>query len=136
MENKRKVIIVADGYTRHVVPLENILHLESRRVYTIFHLKNAPQIISCHHLGKVYNALDRSIFLRIHRSHIVNLLEIKTCELTKNGKVILSDNTQISIAQRRRTELIRHLYQLSTPMQKIKNDPRATVRINPDGSAK
>ena len=124
------MIIVADGQIKHIVPVEEILHLESRRVYTIFHLKNAPQIISCQHIGKVYNSLDRSIFLRVHRSHIVNLLEIKTCQLSRNGKIILSDNTVVSIAQRRKTELIRHLYQLSQPMEKMKIDPRRTDIIS------
>ncbi len=127
-------IIVTDKGTKHLLPVENILHLESRRIYTIFHMKNAQQLISSHNLGRIYQELNHENFLRVHKSHIVNLHEIKSCQLTRGAKITLNDNTVISVSQRKKTELLKHLYQMNKKVkhekQKIKNDPRATKKIN------
>ncbi len=129
----QQYIIVTDRGIKHLLPLEDILHLESRRIYTIFHIKNARQVISSHNLGRINKELDER-FLRIHKSHIVNLYEVKTYKKARGGKITLSDNTIITVAQRRKTELLKHLYQLNKKVkyekQKIKNDPRAILKTN------
>ena len=132
---KNNHIIIGERNRKHILAPENILRIESVRVYSIFYLRiPSEQIVSSRTLGKVYSELNHEIFFRVHKSHIVNLHEIKIFVNSRCGKVILSDDTVINVAQRRKTELLKHLYQLNKKImyekQKIKNDPRATVRID------
>lgn len=114
MENKNDYIIVTDSRKKHLIALEDILHVEAIRIYSIFHLKNSTQqFVSCSNLGKVYRELNPEMFLRVHKSHIVNAKEIKSFQFTRNGKVTLSDNTIISVSQRKKTELLLYLKKLN-----------------------
>lgn len=134
-------IIVTDKGTKHLLPVENILHVASARMYSIFYMralspsKGSEQYVSSRNLGSVYHELNNENFLRVHKSHIVNLNEIKSCQLARGAKIILNDNTVINVSQRKKTELLKHLYQLNKKVkyekQQIKNDPRATMKIHP-----
>ncbi len=135
MESKNDFIIVTDNGMKHLLPLEEILHVEAVRMYSIFYLRSSTrQYVSSHNLGRIYQELNNENFLRVHKSHIVNLHEIKSCQLARGAKIILNDNTVISVSQRKKTELLKHLYQLNKKVkyekQKIKNDPRATMKIS------
>lgn len=120
MEEKEKYIIVTERGIKRRLPLAEIVHMESHRVYTIFHTRNARQYVSSQNLGKVVSQLDPSQFLRIHKSHIVNLQEIKSCQLARGGNVTMSDNTVITVAQRKKTELLLHLARLNKKAESLK----------------
>lgn len=135
MENKNAYIIVHERGMKHLIPAENIVRIESVRVYSIFHLRNSTQqFVSSRNLGKVQHELNPEMFLRVHRSHIINLYEVKAFKNARCGKVILSDGTVINVAQRRKTEFLKHLSQLNKKTKwenaRIKNDPRAIIRID------
>lgn len=107
-------IIVTEGRMKHLLPIEDILYVEAVRMYSIFHTKNcARQYVSTHNLGKTYQELKNKNFLRVHKSHIVNAAEIKSFQFTRTGKVTLSDNTTISVSQRRKSELLAYLKKLN-----------------------
>jgi two-component system LytT family response regulator len=129
MENTNDFIIVTDNGMKHLLPLEDILHVEAVRIYSIFYLRSsARQYVSSSNLGKVYRELGNKNFIRIHKSHIINLNEIKAYQQGRGGKVVLSDNTMISVGQRRKTELLRHLYQLN---KKVKYGKQQIINISP-----
>ncbi len=128
MENTNDYIIVTDNGIKHLLPLEEILHVEAVRMYSIFYLRNnAHQYVSSHNLGKVYTKLQSKNFLRIHKSHIINLQQIKSYQQGRGGKVVLTDNTIIAVGQRRKTELLRHLAQLNKK-ENQKPDARIIIR--------
>ena len=127
-------IIVTDNGMKHLLPLEEILHVEAVRMYSIFYLRStAHQYVSSHNLGKVYQQLKHNNFLRVHKSHIINLNEIKTYQQGRGGKIILNNNTVINVGQRRKTELLRHLAQLNKKVkyekQRIKNLKRTNLQV-------
>ena len=103
-------LIISDNRTKHVLPVKNILRLESRRVYTIIYTVNKAQYICSRHLKVVLNGLDPSLFFRIHKSHVVNIHEVKAYREGRGGFVILSDDTAISVAQRKKTAFLKNFY--------------------------
>lgn len=128
MENTNDFIIVTDNGMKHLLPLEEILHVEAVRMYSIFYMRNhARQYVSSRNLGNVYRELSNKNFLRVHKSHIINLQQVKAYQQGRGGKIILSDNSTVTVGQRRKTELLRHLAQLNKEANK-KPDARITIR--------
>lgn len=107
-------ILIAHNRTRFLLPTEDILYVQAVRVYSIIYLRGSKrQYIITRNIGHIYRELDSEKFLRVHKSFIVNTQEIKFCHLERTGKVILNDDTEICVSQRRKSELIRHLVQMN-----------------------
>jgi two-component system LytT family response regulator len=64
------------------LPVQNIMHLEASKDYTIIST-NTEQFVSSIGIGKLEEKLDPELFIRIHRSTIINLQ--KLVELEKYG---------------------------------------------------
>ena len=105
-------LIISDNRTKHVLPIDNILRLESKRVYTIIYAKDRQQYICSRNIKVVYQELQSRLFFRIHKSHVINLREVKAYKQGRGGKVIMSDNTEIDVAQRKKTEFLKSFYEL------------------------
>jgi len=108
----RAFITIAEKNMKHILPVENIMRMKAARVYTIFYAKDGKQYVCCKRLGEVLKELEQGMFFRIHKSHIINLREIKVYQHAKTGQVIMKDNTVISVATRRKKELLRVLEKL------------------------
>lgn len=114
METKNDFIIVTEGRMKHLLPLEEILYVEAVRIYSIIHVKNcARQYVTSRNLRKVYEELKHNNFLQVHKSHIINLNEVKAYQQGRSAKVILKNDMVITVAQRRKTELLLHLKNLN-----------------------
>ncbi len=107
-------IIVTDKGIKNLLPLEDILRVESSRIYSVFYMKNCKrQYVSSNNLGKVYQQLKQNNFLRVHKSHIINLEEVKAYQQGRGGKVVMKNNIVITVATRRKTELLQSLKNLN-----------------------
>ena len=58
-------------------------------------------------LGDFEDALTSNLFFRIHDSHLVNLHHVKKYLKGDGGTVILSDNTELDVARRRKEAFIK-----------------------------
>jgi DNA-binding LytR/AlgR family response regulator len=55
------------------VPMMDVLYFESSRNYTYIYLKNGKKRLLCKTLGLITPELPATSFLRVSRSHVVNL---------------------------------------------------------------
>lgn len=104
-------IEVKNGRNTLFVPAENILRMEAVRVYTVLHEKNGSQHVMATHLGQVMKRLSKQqelqkMFFRVNRSQIINLNEVTFYQKGRGGKVVMSDNAVVAVAQRRKSELL------------------------------
>ena len=86
------------------VRTQDIVRCESDRNYTWFHLKNREKLLSSYTLGSYEEFLAESEFIRVHRSHIVNVKHVKAC--SAEGLMTMNDGTGIEVSRRRRTEVV------------------------------
>lgn len=89
-ENKRdfnQTITVKSGYDLHKVNLADIIYLESDSEYVIYHTSE-KKIMSNQSLKSLEEILDPNLFLRVHRSFIVNKSKITSL---KSRDLFLSD---------------------------------------------
>ncbi len=73
------------------LPVEEIEHLEASGDYTILTTKN-DQFVSSSGIGKLEEILNPDIFIRVHRSTIININCLKEIEKHFNGGMIVKMN--------------------------------------------
>ncbi len=69
--SQENTITVKSGYDLHKLKYDEITHIESDSEYVIFHTA-AKKIMSYQTLKSLEKSLDRSTFIRVHRSFIIN----------------------------------------------------------------
>lgn len=105
-------LIVTVNNTKLVLPVRNILRLEAIRIYTVIYVKSKEQYICSKHLKMVCEELHSDTFFRIHKSHVVNLKEVKGYKDGRGGQVIMSDNMVLDVSQRKKTAFLKKFYEM------------------------
>ncbi len=107
IENKQlqKIILpLLDGF--EVVTVKDILHCKANDNFTEFFFVDGSKQLICRTL-KFYDELLSDLdFIRVHKSHLVNLQYIKRYKKGKGGQVILTDNTAVDVSPSRKGELL------------------------------
>ena len=112
ISKKNEKIILRSSDKIHLVPIQEIVYCEARRNYTDFFLINKKRITACVPLKEYEFMLDAQIFLRIHKSYIVNLDFIESYSRSDGGHVILSTNTILPVSDRKKQILMGRLRNL------------------------
>jgi DNA-binding LytR/AlgR family response regulator len=71
-----RTITVKSGYDLHKLFLDDIYFIESDGEYVHFHTKN-KKVMSYQSLRSLEKILDPSLFMRVHRSYIVNKTKVR-----------------------------------------------------------
>lgn len=103
--HKKVVLPTLEGF--EVVEMEDILHLEANDNFTNFYLKNGSKKVICRTLKFYEDVLKDSGFMRIHRSHIVNLNYITSYKKGKGGQVELKDGSIVDVSASKKEELLK-----------------------------
>lgn len=97
--------VKADG--KHVrIAFEKICYIESLSEYVKIHLLDGGKVITYMRLKHLEAALPSHQFMRIHRSHIINLNEIKAVE---KARVLLNNENYVAIGEQYKPEFKRFL---------------------------
>ena len=104
--NNRKLVIPdINGLT--VVHTNEIVRFESESSYTTVHLQDGTQYVLSKHLRHFETVLqDNPNFIRVHRSHLINLDHVKRYVRGEGGYAVLSDESQVEISRRKKNEFI------------------------------
>ncbi len=104
-ENFKKIALsTSDGI--HLFEIKDIIRCESVDNYTKFYIKNHSKVVMISKTLKEYEELlSGHGFERIHQSHLINLNEMRSYIKRDGGFVIMSDNAQLPVSQRKRDRL-------------------------------
>ena len=94
-KDKEYISVKAD-YKVSLVKISDIVHLESEGEYVRMHLADGTTITTLFRLKNMEAALPSDMFMRVHRSYIVNLRCIKGYV---RGRVFLSDTEYVPIGE-------------------------------------
>lgn len=103
--DKTIALSATDGIS--FVKMSDILRVEANGRYAKFHLLNKETIVVSKTLGDFEEILTSNHFFRIHDSSIINLNHVKKYIRGDGGIVVLSDNTELDVARRRKEEFIK-----------------------------
>ena len=79
-----------------LVKFENIIYLESMGEYVRIHTTEGKTLTALYRLKNMEAALPSELFMRVHRSYIVNLRMIKAYV---KGRIFLSDTEYVPIGE-------------------------------------
>jgi two-component system LytT family response regulator len=93
---KRQVILpTLEGF--EVVKMENIVRLQGNGNFTDIYLKDKTKKMVCRFL-KHFEEILPPPFIRIHKSHIINIDFVKSYHKNSGGYVVLEDGNEIEIS--------------------------------------
>ena len=103
-KNNDKADIIAvptlSGY--EIIKIEDIIHLEADESYTRIFLTNGTKLVSSMTIARYEKVLNRKIFYRIHKSHIINTRHhLKEFNRHDGNVVIMDTGEAIRVARRK-----------------------------------
>jgi len=93
----------AKGYK--FISTADILYCESESNYTLLYLANEPNFTVCKTLGEVQDILPSSMFLRVHRSYLVNTKKIKEIIKSDGGFLVMENNAEIPVSRNKKDQV-------------------------------
>ncbi len=105
--SKRIIVPTTSGF--EIFEIEEIIRCESNINYTTIYLKNKQKLVVAKTLKEFEEMLSDHGFFRIHNSHLVNLIYIKSYNRGKGGSVVLNDGTEIEVSTRRKEDFLKRL---------------------------
>jgi two-component system LytT family response regulator len=93
-------IVVKDGPAVHVIPVDKLDYVEAQDDYVALK-SDKKTYLKQQTISSLETMLDPAQFIRIHRSHIVNLDRVAKIEAyTKDSKIaVLRDGTQLPVSR-------------------------------------
>ena len=103
-QNKKIALNTGDGIT--FIELIDILYLKADGSYTHFFLSNKSKITVSKKIADFERLEQVGNFMRIHRSHIINLERIQKILKQDGGTVIMDNGDELSISSDKKTVLL------------------------------
>ncbi|QNL22738.1 response regulator transcription factor [Hyphobacterium sp. CCMP332] len=94
----------SDGYM--FTEVSDILYCTADGNYTYFFTKNTGKILVSKNIKEYEGLLNDHNFFRIHRSHLINMDEVKKYVRGEGGYVIMSDGSSLDVSKRRKEQFI------------------------------
>jgi len=91
------------GFT--IVKLEEVMYCEAKRSYTVFHFTNNKSLLISKPLFD-YDRLLSNIFLRVHKSFLINLLHVKEYVRGEGGVIVMSNGAEIEVSRRKKEQFL------------------------------
>jgi two-component system LytT family response regulator len=105
------IIVLRTSEKIYLLRIENIIRCESDVNYTRFFSSEEKVHMVSHPLKEYEVMLEGHGFLRIHKSHLVNISFIESLD-RRYGQVILKDQTKLPISRRKKQEILQLLSNL------------------------
>lgn len=112
IENKqlqKLALPLIDGF--EVARLKDIVRCEAKDNFTEFYFLDGRKLLICRTLKFYESVLQEYDFLRLHKSHLINLQYIVRYKKGKGGQVIMSDGKAVDVSQNRKKQLLERFKQ-------------------------
>jgi two-component system, LytTR family, response regulator len=92
-----------------VAEVKEIIRCEANGNYTIFYMKTRQPLLVSRTLKEFDEILSSMRFLRVHKSHLINLDYVERF-LPKENQVVMKDGSVAEVSRRRRDYFLSHLF--------------------------
>ncbi len=103
-------LMVRSNYKLHKINCDDIIYVEAIRDYVAIYTENSGKLMTLSSLKSIEASLPESLFVRVHRSFIVNINKVKTIERS----AILFGRVSIPVSEIYRKSFMEHLKTNST----------------------
>ncbi|MBO3697159.1 LytTR family DNA-binding domain-containing protein [Roseivirga sp. E12] len=102
-------IVLSDSECMHLVDVNEILWCAAEGSYTRFVLMDNEEILVSKNLKSYEEYMNRSSFIRIHHSYLVNVNHIKRFERNEGGYLIMANGATLPVSVRKKDNLMQVL---------------------------
>lgn len=104
-KHEHKIVLpLIDGF--EVIRVKDVIRIQANDNFSDFHLTNGSRKVICRTLKHYEELLSDFGFLRVHKSHLVNLQYVKRYIKGKGGQLIMTDNSEVEVAQSKKKQLL------------------------------
>lgn len=103
-QNIKLVLPLQDGF--EVVNIKDIIHCQANDNFTDFHFTDKSKKMICRTLKFYEELLSESGFMRVHKSHLINLDHIVKYTRGKGGQLTMADGSIIDVSPNKKDELM------------------------------
>ena len=91
------------------VEIKNIMHCEANGKTTWIYINGQEKVLASKNLGEFDSFLSDHNFIRVHHSHLVNMNYIKSYMPGRTGTIIMTDDMEIDVSQRKKDDFLKRL---------------------------
>ncbi len=91
------------------ISVDDILYLQGEGNYTFLHTRDRKRYLVSKTLKEFEKTLDGALFLRVHKSFIVNLAYVQRPVFSKERQVRMADGREVAISRRRMKDITQQL---------------------------
>lgn len=107
-ENEKTSVPTRDGYV--VLKNKDILRLEASDSYTNIYLSDGRRIMSSKNIKVYENNLNKDVFFRTHKSHIINTMyHLEAFSRADGNFAILSDKSSVPVSRRKLPDFLERI---------------------------
>lgn len=112
LENIRKPqdeapnIVLSTSDKINVVKIKDILRCESDNYYTLFCFTNGKTLLVSKTLKDHEELLKEYNFIRPHKSHLINVMYIKSFLKKDGGYILMTDGSQVPVSRRKKEKIL------------------------------
>lgn len=99
-------IVLSTSEQINVVNVKDIIRCESDNYYTIFYFTNGKKLLISKTLKENEELLSEYNFIRPHKSHLINVLYIKSFLKQGNGYIMLTDGSKVPVSRRKKEKIV------------------------------
>jgi len=103
---KNKTIVLRSSDKIYLLDVNNIIRCEADRCYTSFFVNEQKKHVVSQPMKEYEDILSEYGFVRIHKSHLINMAYIESFDKADGGYIILKDKTEIPVSRRKKNELL------------------------------
>lgn len=107
-----KRIVLKTTENIYIIYLKDVIRCQSEKNYTYFYFADRDRIIVSKTLKEFEEILTDYGFMRVHRSHLVNLKFIERYDKTEGGLLIMTDQSKVDVSHRKKEALLNYMYGL------------------------
>lgn len=89
-----------------VIQVKDIVRCQANDNFTDFYMANGSKILICRTLKFYEDILTDFDFLRVHKSHLINLQLVKKYIRGKGGQVVMADNSVVDVSPQKKQDLL------------------------------
>ena len=109
-ETSHQKIAIPDGEGLSFVKIKEIVRFQSEGSYTYLHtLGNPKPLLISKPIGDYQEMLTNEPFVRVHRSHLINLQHVDKYIKGEGGVAIMSDQSKVEVSRRKKNDFIEAL---------------------------
>lgn len=86
-----------------IIPIDDIMYCEADDNFTKFHIKDQKQLLICRTLKYFEETLADYQFVRIHRSHLINIDYVIRYTKGKGGYVTMENDKELEVAPKKKS---------------------------------